>query len=372
MTPGVRRLRHGIVLHFMSRFDEIQRKGLRLDIIREACTRMAMFERIAPRPLTRIAATAIGAAFMAICSVLPQAGAQSGRPITIVVPYSPGTGPDILARYIGDHLSRERGQPVIVDNKTGASGSIGTQMVAHAAPDGLTLLMTPDPPLTANLFLMKKAPYDPIKDFAPVSEVATGTLALVVHSSIPADSAQAFVAYAKAHPGEINYASPGVGTPHHLMMEFLKNATGIDVQHIPFKDAAGAVSNLVGGHVKAAFLPVHVALPLPQDKVRIIAVTSGKRLDSTQQVPTLIEQGFQVEGYIRFGVLAPAGTPPELVERYSKEIAAIVRTPEATEKLKSQGLTATGGTSQEYSSAIAADLSKWRKVIEDAHIVTDN
>jgi tripartite-type tricarboxylate transporter receptor subunit TctC len=317
-------------------------------------------------------AAALAAALMAWFAALP-ASAQSVRSITIVVPYSPGTGPDILARFIGERLSQQRRQPVVVDNKSGASGSIGTQMVAHATPDGLTLLMTPDPPLTANLFLMKKPPYDPIKDFAPVSEVATGTLALVVHDSVPAASAQAFVAYVKAHPGEVNYASPGVGTPHHLMMEFFKIAASVDVQHIPFKDAAGAVSNLVGGHVKAAFLPVHVALPLPQDKVRIIGVTSGQRLESAPKVATLIEQGFPgFEGYIRFGVLAPTGTQPELIEAYSTAIADIVRAPEAAEKLRSQGLTAVGGSARDYAAAIAADLAKWRRVIADAHIVTDN
>jgi tripartite-type tricarboxylate transporter receptor subunit TctC len=316
---------------------------------------------------------ALGTTLVGCFCALSAAHAQSTRPITIIVPYSPGTGPDILARFVADGLSQQRAQPVVIDNKSGASGSIGTQIVAHSAPDGLTLLMTPDPPLTTNVFLMKKAPYDPIKDFAPVSEVATGTLALVVHNSIPVDSAQAFVTYVKAHPGEINYASPGVGTPHHLMMEFLKNAAGMEVQHIPFKDAAGAVSNLVGGHVKAAFLPVHVALPLPQDKVRIIGVTSDKRLASAPQVPTLIEQRFPgLEGYIRFGVLAPAGTPPDLVERYSRSIGEIVRSPEATEKLRSQGLTAVGGSSHDYSAAIAADLSKWRKVIADAHIIPEN
>jgi tripartite-type tricarboxylate transporter receptor subunit TctC len=329
--------------------------------------------RLGPSLVTRVLATALTAAFAwAICS-LWETSAQSGRPITIIVPYSPGTGPDILARDIGEQLSRKWAQPIVIDNKSGASGSIGTQMVARAAPDGLTLLMTPDPPFTANLFLMKKLPYDPIKNFAPISEVATGTLALVVHSSIQATSAQSFVAHAKAHAGEINYASPGVGTPHHLTMEFFKTAAGINLQHIPFKDAAGAVSNLVGGHVSAAFLPVHVALPLPQDKVRIIGVTSGKRLASTPQVATLIEQGFSgFEAYIRFGILAPAGTPPELVERYSKAVGEVVRSTELADQLTRQGLTAVGGTSQSYSEAIAADLSQWRKVIADGKIATDN
>jgi len=304
---------------------------------------------------------------------LSQTTAQSSRPITIIVPYSPGTGPDILARDIGEQLSRKWAQPIIVDNKSGASGSIGTQMVARAAPDGFTLLMTPDPPFTTNLFLMKKLPYDPIKSFAPIIEIATGTLALVVHSSIQADSTPALVAHAKAHPGEINYASPGVGTPHHLTMEFLKTAARVNLQHVPFKDAAGAVSNLVGGHVGAAFLPVHVALPLPPDKVRIIGVTSGKRLTSMPQVPTLIEQGFPgFEAYIRFGILAPAGTPAELVERYNKAIGEIVRSTEMAAQLTRQGLTAVGGTSQNYSEAIAADLAQWRKVVADGQIATEN
>ena len=282
-------------------------------------------------------------------------------------PIPPGTGPDILARDIGEQLARKWTQPIVIDNKSGASGSIGTQIVARAAPDGLTLLMTPDPPFSTNLFLMKSLPYDPIKSFAPIIEVATGTLALVVHSSIQADSAQAFVAHAKAHPGEVNYASPGVGTPHHLTMEFLKTAANINLQHIAFKDAAGAVSNLVGGHVGAAFLPVHVALPLPQDKVRIIGITSGKRLTSTPRVPTLIEQGFHgFEAYIRFGILAPAGTPPELV------VGEIVRSSELVDQLTRQGLTAVGGTSQSYSEAIAADLAQWRKVVADGKITTDN
>src|SRR5436190_11027960 len=277
------------------------------------CHNDAVRHRLKSEGMVRAFGAALGTTLVGCFCALSAAHAQSTRPITIIVPYSPGTGPDILARFVADGLSQQRAQPVVIDNKSGASGSIGTQMVAHSAPDGLTLLMTPDPPLTTNVFLRTKAPYGPIKDFAPVSEVATGTLALVVHNSIPVDSAQAFVTYVKAHPGEINYASPGVGTPHHLMMEFLKNAAGMEVQHIPFKDAAGAVSNLVGGHVKAAFLPVHVALPLPQDKVRILAVTSGQRLGSTPGVPTLTEQGFPVEGYIRFGVLAPTGTPTELV-----------------------------------------------------------
>jgi tripartite-type tricarboxylate transporter receptor subunit TctC len=324
------------------------------------------------RFLMRRLAVALAAALTCAVCGLSEARAQSSRPITIIVPYSPGTGPDILARDIGEQLARKWTQPIVIDNKSGASGSIGTQIVARAAPDGLTLLMTPDPPFTTNLFLMKSLPYDPIKSFAPIIEVATGTLALVVHSSIQADSAQAFVAHAKAHPGEVNYASPGVGTPHHLTMEFLKTAANINLQHIPFKDAAGAVSNLVGGHVGAAFLPVHVALPLPQDKVRVIGITSGKRLTSTPRVPTLIEQGFPgFEAYIRFGILAPAGTPPELVERYNKTIGEIVRSSELADQLTRQGLTAVGGTSQSYSEAIAADLAQWRKVVADGKITTD-
>ena len=160
---------------------------------------------------------------------------ETRRPVTIVVPFSPGTGPDIIARIIAEKLQPKLGQPVIVDNKTGASGSIGSQAVMRAAPDGHTLVMAADPPFTANVSLMKAVIYDPVKGFTPIIEAAVGTLALVVHPSLPASSIKELIAYAKSRPGEVNYASPGVGTPHHLAMEFFKLTAKADLMHVPFR-----------------------------------------------------------------------------------------------------------------------------------------
>ena len=201
----------------------------------------------------------------AILLALPfTAQAQTaGRTITIVVPFTPGTGPDILARTISEEIQRRWNQPVVVENKPGASGNIGTQFVARADPDGHTLLMTSNP-FTANISLLTDVPYDPVKNFAPIIMPGYGVLALAVHPSLPVKTTQEFVAYAKAHPNEIAYGSPGIGTPHHLAMELFKLSAKIDTRHIPYRGSAGAVTDLVGGHVKSGFMAVHLALPLMQ------------------------------------------------------------------------------------------------------------
>jgi tripartite-type tricarboxylate transporter receptor subunit TctC len=192
---------------------------------------------------------------------LPNSSAQqSGRQITIIVPYSPGTGIDILARALGNELSQKWGQPVVVDNKTGASGNIGTGLAARAAPDGNTLLMIAKV-FVVNPSVFKSVPYDPITSFAPVIKLATGSIVLAVHPSVPADTAKGFIEYAKARPGQINYGSPGFATPHHLAMELFKQATGTDLVHVPYKGTSNVMSDLVGNHVGAMFIPTHVALP---------------------------------------------------------------------------------------------------------------
>ena len=225
------------------------------------------------------------AAVASVLSVTPfawsnsDAAAQklSDRPITIIVPYSPGTGPDILARLIGEEIQQRWGQPVVVDNKPGATGNIGTQIAARAAPDGHTLLMTTNP-ITANISLLKNVPYDPVKSFAPVIFVGTGALALAVHPSLPATSFQEFIDYVKARPGEINFGSPGVGGPHHLAMELLKLVTKTDMKHIPYRGSAGATNDLIGGHVSVAFQSIHVIMPMAQNnQVRLLAIASKER-----------------------------------------------------------------------------------------------
>ena len=270
----------------------------------------------------------LGTLFLVALSVLPAAAQLTGRPITIIVPYTPGTGIDILARALGAELTRHWGQPVVVDNKPGASGNIGTQVAARAAPDGQTLLMIAKTFVTnGNLF--KNVPYDPVKSFAPVVKLAIGSIVLAVHPSVPANSVPAFIQYVKARPGEVNYGSPGFATPHHLAMELFKHATQTNLVHIPYKGTSGVMSDLVGNHVSAMFVPTHVALPLAADKqIRILGVASAERVAAAPDVPTFAEQGvpgFEVD--IWFGLLAPAGTPADVVMRYNDVINGFLRSP---------------------------------------------
>jgi tripartite-type tricarboxylate transporter receptor subunit TctC len=294
-----------------------------------------------------------------------------GRTITIVVPYTAGTGPDILARTIGEELQQRWGQPVVVENKPGASGNIGTQFVARATPDGHTLLITANP-FTANISLFKSVPYDPVKSFMPVIEVATGTLALALHPSVPANSIKEFIEYLNGRPGQINYSSPGVGTPHHLAMELFKLAAKVDMKHVPYRGTAGATQDLVGGHVSAGFQAVHVALPFLQNKqLRLLAVASKERIHVAPEVPTLIEEGVAVQVDFWYGLLAPAATPLAIVERYNKEFNNILRVPQIAEKLSIQGLTVVGGTPERLGKFIAQDIVRWQKVVTEAGITRE-
>jgi tripartite-type tricarboxylate transporter receptor subunit TctC len=312
-------------------------------------------------------------ALLGAAALMPQsASAQpAGRAITIVVPVTPGTGQDILARILGEEIQRRLGQPVVVDNRPGASGNIGTQFVSRAAPDGLTLLMT-STPFTQNIALFKNVPYDPVTSFAPIIECAIGVMALAVHPSVPAKTTQEFIDYAKARPGELNYSSPGRGTPHHLAMELFKLATQIDVRHIPYKGSAGAVQDLVGGHVSAMFIPVHLGLPLARaNQIRLLAVAERTRVPLAPEVPTLDEQGWPIDIDLWFGMLAPAATPKEVVARYNKLTDDILHAPPVAEKLAQQGLTVIGGPPERFAELIAKDLTKWGEVIKAAGITAD-
>jgi tripartite-type tricarboxylate transporter receptor subunit TctC len=301
------------------------------------------------------------------------ARAQSaGRAITIVVPFTAGAGPDILARTIGEELSQRWNQPVVVDNKPGASGNIGAQLVARAAPDGHTLMMTTNP-FTANVSLLKNAPYDPVTSFAPIVHVGVGTLALSLHPSVPATSTKEFIDWAKARPGQVNYGSPGTGTPHHLAMELFKLTTQTSMTHIPYRGSAGATQDLIGGHVSAAFQAVHVILPIARNnQVRLLAIAGKERVRIAPDLPTLQEQGlagFEVD--LWFGIVAPAGTPPEVVARYNRAINDILGSPQVVDKLAGQGLTVVGGTPERFAAFLANDIAKWQKVVKDAGITTE-
>jgi tripartite-type tricarboxylate transporter receptor subunit TctC len=309
---------------------------------------------------------------LALAAQAAQAQGLSDRNIFLVVPFTAGTGPDILARVLGEELRQRWGQAVVVENKPGASGNIGTQAAARATPDGHTLLMTVNT-FVMNASLFKTVPYDPQKSFMPIAELATGALALVVHPSLGVSSVEEFVAAAKARPGEINYASPGRGTPQHLAMELFKLTMKADIKHIPYPGSAGAVKDLVGGHVQAMFLPVHTALPLAQDKqIRILAVGSEKRAPQAPDVLTLAEQGvagFDVD--LWYGILARAGTPQPIIDRYNAAMNEILAQPNVRAALEKQGLLPRGGPPKRLADLIARDQPRWANVVREAGITPE-
>ncbi|AOB33469.1 hypothetical protein AKI39_06580 [Bordetella sp. H567] len=298
-----------------------------------------------------------------------RAAAWPERPITIVVPYTPGTSMDTLARVISPRLAQSLGQPVIVENRSGASGNIGTGYVAHAAPDGYTLLMTVST-FAMNPKLFKRVPYDPVTSFVPVGRVAVGALVFAVNPGFPAQTlAQAMEAF-RAHPGKYAYASPGNGTPQHLAMELFKLHTGVDLMHVPYSGSAGAITDLMGGQVDAMILPVNTALPLKESgKLRVLAATQERRIAVMPDVPTLAESGVQgADVSLWFGLLAPARTPADIVARLNGEIGRILALPDIQETLDKQGLTVAPDTPEAFGALVAAETARWAQVITQAGI----
>ena len=299
--------------------------------------------------------------------------AYPNRPVRIVVPFTPGTGIDILARTLGQRLGEEWKQPVVVENRAGASGNIGTEAVAKSPPDGYTLLMTASS-LVLNRSLFKTIPYDPIKDFAAVAPLAIGRLALVTHPSVNAKTVKDFIALAKASPGKLNYASPGNGTPHHVAMELFKAKTGIDVVHVPYKGSAQAVQDLVGGQVNVMFLPVHVALPqVDGGKLVMLAAGGTERSSAARNVPSLAEAAGvrDVDTDIWYGLFAPAGTPPAIVDKLAADVNRVLKMPDVVDVLAKQGLQATGGTPAGLAELTKSDLERWAIVVREAKIQPD-
>jgi len=303
-------------------------------------------------------------------------GAQAtfpDKPIRIIVPFTPGTGIDILARTLGQKMGEDWKIAVIVENKPGASGNIGTEAAAKAQPDGYALLMTAST-IVLNRSLFKSIPYDPVKDFAPVAPLAIGRLALVTHPSVAAKSVNEFVALAKREPGKLNYGSPGNGTPHHLAMELFKSRTGIDVVHVPYKGTAGAVSDLIGGQIQVMFLPVHVALPfVTAGKLNMLAAGGTERASATPNVPSLAEAAGvrDIDTDIWYALYAPAGTPKAIIDKLNGEMNALLHARDMAETLARQGLQPTGGTPDELARLTRTDLARWSAVVREAKIQPD-
>ena len=295
------------------------------------------------------------------------------QPLRIIVPFTPGTGIDILARTLGQRIGDDWKSPVVVENRPGASGNIGTDAVAKAPPDGYTLLMTANT-IVLNRSLFKSIPYDPVKDFTPIAPLAIGRLALVTHPSVNAKTMSEFVALAKAKPGTLNYGSPGNGTPHHLAMELFKSTTGTQLVHVPYKGTAGAVQDLLSGQIQVMFLPVHVALSQVQaGKLDMLAAGGAERASATPQVPSLAEAiGVrEIDTDIWYGLYAPARTPPAIVAKLNAKVNEVLKDRQVAEVLGKQGLQPTGGTAAALDTLTRTDLERWSKVVRDARIEPD-
>lgn len=316
--------------------------------------------------LARAAAAAL--AFAAL-GVQAQAPASSGTVLKLIVPFTPGTGIDIVARTVGPRLSQRLNRPVVVEYRAGASGNIGTEAVVRAPADGNTLLVSVNT-LVMNRSLYPQLPFDPVKDLVPVSLTSWGQLILVTPPSTGFRTAGDLVAAAKAHPGKLNYASPGVGTPHHMSMELFKQTAGVFLTHIPYRGTAQAVTDLLGGQVDAMFLPIHVALPhVKAGKLVALGIGSEKRHRLMPELPTLKEaHAGDVNVDMWYGIFAPPGMPADEVRKLNQELKDILATPEVRTAFQSQGMDPASSTPEEFRRLVAKDADRWAAVVKKAGI----
>jgi tripartite-type tricarboxylate transporter receptor subunit TctC len=290
------------------------------------------------------------------------------RPIKFIVPYPPAGGTDIVARTLTEPLGALLGQPIIVDNRGGAAGNIGTDLAAKAAPDGYTVLFTLSSH-TINPKLYDKLPFDVEKDFVPISLAAMIPQVLVVNPSVPVNNIKELIALARAQPGKLNYASVGTGSPAHIAGELFKLKTGIDMVHVPYKGGGPAITDTLGGQVQLAFVSLPAALQyVKAGRLRALAVTSDARSVAAPDIPTITESGVDCVVNSWYGALAPAKTPPAIVAKLQDAFAKVLATPEMREKLLAQGAEAASSTSAEFERRIKDELAKWDYVIHEAKI----
>ncbi|MFM9883496.1 MAG: Bug family tripartite tricarboxylate transporter substrate binding protein [Burkholderiales bacterium] len=293
------------------------------------------------------------------------------RPVTIVSPTTTGTASDMTARTLAPRLQQKFGRAFIVENRTGASGNIGVSSVAKAAPDGHTILIAPSTIAIAPA-LAKDLGWDP-KDLQPIARLAFLTLSMIVPAAVPANTPNEVVALSKQRPGTMNYASPGNGTPHHLVAELFKQVTGADLTHVPYKGSAGAVTDLLAGRVEVAFFPVHAVLPhVKAGKLRMLATISDKRTPWTPDVPTLTElgvAGVDVDSWI--GMFVPLGTPAGIANRLTQEVVTLLEQADVREALYPQGIITHSGSADVMGKLLREDLERYRKIVTTARIVID-
>ena len=303
----------------------------------------------------------------ALAAVFPAAQAQQypSRPVRFVVPFAPGGSVDTLARTIGPKLSDSLGQQIVVDNRPGGNGDIGMIIVARAPADGYTLLLGYIANLAIAPSLYAKLPFDPQKDYAPITQIATSPNVLTAHPSVPAKNLQELIALAKAKPGAVNFASTGVASVGHLTGELLNSLAGVKMTHVPYKGGGQAIIDLVGGHVQVMFSGFSAAMPhIKSGKIRALAVTGAARSPALAEVPTIAEQGFPgVEATAWYGMLAPTGTSKGVITRVHGEVVRILKLPDVTQRLGGLGFEIAGSTPEQFGAYIQSEIKKWEKVV---------
>jgi tripartite-type tricarboxylate transporter receptor subunit TctC len=295
------------------------------------------------------------------------------RPIRLVVPYAPGGGADSVARIVARRVGENIGQPIVIDNRGGAGSILGTDIVAKAEPDGYTLLLGQSGPISINPAVYKTLPYDPVKDFAPVTMTTAYPYILVVNAKLPARSLQEFVALAKEKPGSMNYGSTGIGAANHLVAELFNSKAGLKMTHIPYRGTALAVTDLVGGQLSMVFGdPVSVLPHMQSGTLRALAVTSQERSPVVPQVPTVAESGYSGFDAIAWhGILAPARTPPAIIKKLNAEIVKALQDPETKALLVNQAMQTVGTTPEEFAAFIQKDIATWKAVAAAAKVTVE-
>ena len=313
---------------------------------------------------------------LAVTLAIPSAAlaqAYPQRAIRVVVSFPPGGSTDFMARMLAQHMPATLGQSLVVDNRGGAAGTIGTDIVAKAAPDGYTLLVTAESPVTIASSIYPKLPYAPARDLAPITELINYPLVAVVNAAVPAASLKEFIALAKAQPGKLRYAHPGVGTAIHLAGELFRMTAGVDIISVPYKGGGPAMVSLVGNEAQISFATPPSALPhVKSGRLKALAQTTAKRSASLPDLPTFVEAGlpgFNVDGWV--GLLAPAGTPPRIVERLYAETVKVLRLPEVKEQVLAGGSEVSGIPTAEAHAKVAREIAMWAKVVKAAGIKLD-
>ena len=317
------------------------------------------------------------ACFLAVCALFPgftlAQGSYPSKPIRLIVPSPPGDGSDLMARAIGDKLAQAWGQPVVVDNRQGAGGRVGTEAAAKAAPDGYTLIMGNAGSHGINSALYKDLPYDVERDFAPITQVMRAPNVLVVTPSLPAKNVTEFIALLKANPGKYSYGSGGNGSSAHFTAELFKSMAGVDIAHIPYKGATPALTDVIAGEVVMFMGNLPPAMGhIKAGRVRALAVTTAQRTPLAPDLPTVAESGLPgFETVAWFGLFAPAGTPREIVDKLRDEVAKIIQQPDVRERIATLGGEPVGNTPAAFAGIVRDDVAKWKKVARDAKISAD-